>query len=993
MGGAASASVFDFKYQKERSELRKALILSFIGNPAHQDVLSRIKAVRSTLIAHPELCATAAREAAHEFDYSPTSLEAAHIELDRLFTIYETNTILKSVQCRIGTVACPMGHYAPYFGDPSSHPASMGKKKAKIKCNLCGKSCTAGHNCSYCEYNLCLPCSTIYCCNGHSLKLWTHPESQHACVVCLKVPITAGYRCTVCDDYDICDLCTAKPGRATVQQIILNRMTDYLSYMETHQSESATAMKTLAEHRRKMATNAYATTLELYLFSESLHAVKDICVREVFVTRTTKEVLRLRSILSYGSKYSATAMQESLKEGNFTAEEITRLRILLEWSEREKSVVVRSQHVVACPLGHAAHHFTGRPLQYLRRDAALNLAQKKSGKKNLAICKVCDRVCAPEGFHCDFCEYDLCTTCSVIYCTQGHAMHMWTVPEASQACCVLCDATNLQSGYHCNICQEDVCDWSTSREGRGDIRVVWEKEMNELIAFMKANKRLSGVAQFYNWRHSNYIVSLGLLCEYVRELRTAKRTAEAQIKQKPIIDKMKEYRAELAKDVAYSATAVRETAKPEHYIFPTKKKALAEATRLQNILQHGYMLAAPERRLQAGIACPLGHAMSPLDSDTAHQPYPPLPTPARILAARAASQRQAASSSAAVPGSLREAVQQQKSSAAELDSPGATPARYASSKERQDMEAALGIAEGSDAPANSDEAFAQQILQKEVHIIFEEKQDGGAEGVVQSSRKSARKRSGSGDWDAQSNEDESVLTENSDERKAGVKASSIPEKALSAEPKVAGDRSVHTEATESLAADLSVALSDVFSEDEESRLRNQHLNRMCRVCATDHLPGGHFCPLCEYDLCADCSVVYCRLGHPLKIWTFPEATTLCCDMCKKAPISSGYRCVTCDVDVCDLCTTQDSRNAFMLWPRRELKRILALLEDLRSDSEIARRYLEEQAALPPPKLHSMSVLCKKLKEVEAIKLHVDEEIKLRRLRLRAKQYGVRGNDM
>ncbi len=191
----------------------------------------------------------------------------------------------------------------------------------------------------------------------------------------------------------------------------------------------------------------------------------------------------------------------------------------------------------------------------------------------------------------------------------------------------------------------------------------------------------------------------------------------------------------------------------------------------------------------------------------------------------------------------------------------------------------------------------------------------------------------------------------------------------------------------------SLALSDVFSEEEETRFIRMRLPRLCRVCATDELQEGHYCPLCEYDLCADCSVVYCRLGHPLKIWTFPEATTLCCDMCKMAPIQAGYRCVTCDIDVCDMCTTQDSRNAFMLWPRRELGRVLGLIEDLKQDSEIAMSYLREQEGLPKQRLDSMSLLCKKLKEVEAIKAHVDEEIKLRKMRLRAKHYGLRGTDL
>ena len=999
MGGAASSSVFDFKYQKERSDLRKALIQSFVGDPANQDVLSRIKAVRSILIEHQELCATAAREAAYEFKHEPTSLDAAHSELDRLFTIYETNTILKSVQCRIGNTACPMGHYSPYFGDPSAHPTSVGKKKPKIKCNICDKKCQAGHNCSYCNYNMCLPCSTIYCCNGHAMKLWTHPESQHSCVVCHKMPISAGYRCTICEDYDICDLCTAKPGRKVVQQVILDRMDGYLNYMDTHQSESATAAKTLSEHRRKMATNAYPTTLDLYIFSESLHVVKDICQHEVFITRTTKEVLRLRSVLSYGAKYSATAMRESLKEGDFTAEEIRRLRILVEWSDREKSVAVRSQHVVACPLGHAAHHFTGRPLQYLRRDAELSMTMQKRTGRNVAICKVCDRVCTPEGFHCDFCEYDLCTTCSVIYCTQGHAMHMWTVPEASEVCCTLCDARNLQSGYHCNICQEDVCDWSTSREGRGDIRVVWEKEMQELVAFMKANKRLSGVAQFYNWRHANYIVSIGLLCEYVRELRTAKISAERQVAQKPIIDKIKEFRSEIAKDIAFSAMAVRETAKPEHYIFSTKKKAAAEATRLQNLLQQGYLLASAEKRSQAGIACPLGHAMSPLDSSMALQPYPPIPNPAVGMVARTVSENSAVGSTKSPISPLRELMQKDSNGKTDQDE------KYASSKEMIDTVALLGSSDYTSMSIKRDGKFEQQLLERDVSISFQDRESGDESPIKTLTGRPplSHRISSLGEGVAEEAEevslaDGSVLTEQSLEFDTEPKTTSATARqtrsAFGQHEVVAGDMSIQTGVSSSLAGDLSLALSDVYSEDEETRLRNQRMPRLCRVCGADELHAGHFCPLCEYDLCCDCSVVYCRLGHPLKIWTFPEASTLSCDMCKKAPIHAGYRCLTCDVDVCDMCTTQDARNAFMLWPRRELKRVMSLLQELREDSEIARRYLEEQEALAPQhRLSSMSLLCKKLKEVETIKMHVDEEIRLRKLRLRAKQYGLRGMDM
>jgi hypothetical protein len=1104
MGGGVSSSVFDFKYQKERSELRKALILSFVGDPANQDVLARIAAVRSIIIQNPHLCATAAREAATTFECSPTSLDAANNELDRLFTIYETGTILKSVQCRISNVACPIGHYAPYFGDPLSHPlGGTKKKKNKILCNVCDKACQSGHNCSYCEYTMCVPCSPIYCSYGHACKLWTHPEAQHVCAICKKQPITSGYHCPVCEDYDICDMCTAKPGRKFVQDIILDRMKEYVDYMKNHLTESETAAKTYAEHKRKLATNEYATTLELYEFSVSLHAIKDICLQEVFMTRTIKEVNRLRKLLSYGKKHSVTAMRESLKEGDYTNEEIMRLRILVDWSEREKSQAVRMQHIVACPLGHAAHHFTGRPLQYLRRDANLTTAQKASQGKNLAICKVCDRVAAPEGFHCDFCEYDLCVTCSVIYCRQGHAMTMWTLPEAREVDCVLCDRVDLSSGYHCSICNEDVCDMSTSREGRGDIRKSWEKEMNEIMVYMKANKRLSGVAQFYNWRHANYIVSIGLLCEYVRELRTAKKSAENQVEQKPIIDKIKEFRAEIARDVAYSAMAVRETARPEHYIYRTKKKAAEEATRLMGILQFGYMLQTIERRCLCGIACPLGHGMSPLDSDTLSKPYPPLPTTsaASSAKAKALSAKSGKSGKSGKLGGAMEAIGENMMDTASMQSGKSMRStkvmnmlqaepqpllvqlvrgqREGEEEEEEEEEGDRREVEGErrmtqheqeqeqdrgmlllgdiplepegSAALSGDTDFAHKLLVKDSEIIFQDSQEIAAAPAKkrhqhqhQHHHPNSSARLGAGEGSSGLSigfaDDGSVLTENTGDygershvpraaggvlgnsgtsrRNEGVDAGvSAPqsrksEGAAQSANKGEGalvlrkadadrdrdrDRDADADARSfdesSVDPDMSVAVSEAFTEDEETRLMLLRLPRLCRVCGAEDLVGGHFCPLCEYDLCAACSTVYCRMGHPLKIWTYPEATTLCCDMCKKAPIQSGYRCLVCEIDVCDMCTTKDSRNAFMLWPRRELTRIMALLQECRDDSEIAASYLAEQEEQPQQKLDSMSILCKKLKEAEQIKVHVDEEIRLRKLKLRAKHYGIRGSDM
>ena len=47
------------------------------------------------------------------------------------------------------------------------------------------------------------------------------------------------------------------------------------------------------------------------------------------------------------------------------------------------------------------------------------------------------------SYHCDFCEYDMCATCSVVYCAEAHPTTMWTVPDACEISCNRCGAENL----------------------------------------------------------------------------------------------------------------------------------------------------------------------------------------------------------------------------------------------------------------------------------------------------------------------------------------------------------------------------------------------------------------------------------------------------------------------------------------------------------------------------------------------------------------------
>eukprot|EP01031_Cornospumella_fuschlensis_P030021 gene30021-36258_t len=110
-----AVSIFDSRYQRERAELRKALMDSFRNNPKHYDINEKIQIIRKLLTENSHICATADREGANAEEYVPTNIQAAFHELDRLIAIYETHTILRSAACRIGPVACPLGHYAGYM--------------------------------------------------------------------------------------------------------------------------------------------------------------------------------------------------------------------------------------------------------------------------------------------------------------------------------------------------------------------------------------------------------------------------------------------------------------------------------------------------------------------------------------------------------------------------------------------------------------------------------------------------------------------------------------------------------------------------------------------------------------------------------------------------------------------------------------------------------------------------------------------------------------
>lgn len=1053
--GGSNGVVYEFSYQHERSQVRAALIKKFEEDPHSQDVMGKIKVLRALLIEAPHINMTAAQEESKGFDVETgvTSLPAAFNELDRLFTLYETSTILRSVQCRMGNVACPLGHYASYFDDFKV----LAEGKKVVECNICGKKPNDGYHCSYCFYSLCVPCSVVYCSHGHACKLWTHAESQHSCIICHKQPVTSGYRCLVCEDYDVCDYCTWKDGRKVVQDTILARAQHYLDYIDSHQDESETAVRTIKTHKQKMAENSYATLLEVYQFGEALHELKDIVKAEVIQTRITRAIIKLRAELVIGKEFSKIAHEESLVVDNYTKEELQRLTIIHDRHCYLRSIAMRSQCPWACPLGHAYEVYSDAPPQYYRerlferqlaahakqladeeaqreaeaqsrkiqrraaeerrkkqqnslankvtslfrsqktnnqrsdaeksdedgneddevdldeeekkdeesskeaeekrnKDAVVSALRFPSNndkrgddskdkkkttdtKKNttdaaaltwqkdtripryrqkapdftsvVVHCSVCGRLAQPSGYHCDYCEYDVCDTCAVVFDHEGHPMVLWTEPDALDERCFLCHATGLTRGYHCAICTVNLCDLCTTKSGRARIRTDWEAEMNRLIAFMQENKRLSDVAMYYQWRFANHIVSIGRLVEYVHELRTAKHHAELQIAQKPIIDKIKTLRRELAGYMPLCAVAVREVERQETFVFPNKAAANAELRRLAEILRSMYLLQAAEARLAAGIACPLGHAMDVIAYNEG------------------------------------------------LEDDEAEEEETTKAKEKDMAEEAKNVVDSGSAHNSSSRASASAS-------VF--------------------------------NKDQALLTPLKESRQALinlVQDTMLPPSSSS--PPQQPSSSTSTALVLSPPDQVSPPKAPTVTSGRYIHARH---NRSCRVCASTSLwtcapqPVGHRCRVCEYDLCGDCSTIFCRAGHPLKIWTMPEAVTLHCDMCKLQPLTSGYRCTTCNIDICDGCTSRDARNAFLLWPRREFHAVVAQITSLAQESPRAQAYLDAlHQETDKSYLETMSKLCRKLAEVTALKTELENELKEKVKAKRIKGFAVLAREM
>lgn len=131
--------------------------------------------------------------------------------------------------------------------------------------------------------------------------------------------------------------------------------------------------------------------------------------------RITCEIRRLKDIIiddkHQGIEHSATAYreymfdqdpkwQENMLIYDFCVEECERLQKIVDKSTLDRSELRRGLSTILCPLAHAAMYYIGMPPQYQNRGDTMS-----------PFCKICTRL-AYEGYHCDLCEYDLCTICS-----------------------------------------------------------------------------------------------------------------------------------------------------------------------------------------------------------------------------------------------------------------------------------------------------------------------------------------------------------------------------------------------------------------------------------------------------------------------------------------------------------------------------------------------------------------------------------------------------
>jgi hypothetical protein len=802
---------------------------------------------------------------------------------------------------------------------------------------------------------------------GHPMHLWTHAEAVHSCTVCGKDPIQSGYRCHVCNT-NTCDACTDRAGRIFVQKKIRDDIQAFVEYFVDHAVESEVARDTLESHDRDAIENPYPTILDLMSKRVLYARLKQVAAAQVILYKIIKEIERLRAQISEHAWLSAPARRERERTGNFVQAEIDRLNAWIDIREIARSPPERAKAFVCCPLGHCASPYLGCPNTYLNRnkiaekrrllsikelaedeedtdsdsdwsnpeeeneiensedgsaevdndnrgllalheadeidtmtssyvdcsendtrDSSVNL--KPAERVNLINpppCRVCYRK-SSAGYHCEYCEYDLCGTCGEIYCTVGHRMAIWNAgydPNSATAeynddiGSIKDDNSSLlsenRSVSNFNLLEhvKNITDNNEARTGRLLLvdRVSGLHDQGSVgssTMLSSSHKGRSVHTEVSCAICEKPDITSGYRCAecaesnpskaYICDLCTA---AEGRKKLRQRWDE------ELDDIIAFMKHEKNFSDIARH--FSWQNKAVIVSIRL--LVEHVRMMREEQRKVRLQVKSKSGiDELKRMKAElTVHES---LCVVARIEASLE-------------PDYVFETKKDLKMELRRQRDLQLMSNRLKSIEQRLEHKFACPLGHGCvPIPGNA-------------HLPFLT-----AEAAAFRRKMYGRTRLDAGDQDNKTSGDDNAI-------KLG-------------EPTEAG----MNPGNYSGVAPVDV---DAFAADP--------LTLNCAVCQCSDLHGGRFCLYCDYAVCSTCSVVYCRRGHPCKIWTMPEAQSMRCDVCQ-ATITAGYRCMECNVDICDMCTKRETRITMQLFPMREALKILSYFDLVKDQSDIARTYV------------------------------------------------------
>lgn len=714
-----------------------------------------------------------------------------------------------------------------------------------------------------------------------------------------------------------------------------------------------------------------------------------------------------KSTLTYNSSTpsSSTALVTTSKKSNSNNDSIVILPSQTNGNKSKK----RKNNLDNFDQFNTIHLNNTSPLFYLLSQLPFPL---------IVTCSICQRVTS-SGHHCDFCQYDLCEVCTPISCAEGHQMTMWCEGE-SQEHCFLCssdpnsssykynsficssklfntDASSsftsskcptISSGYYCIKCDTHMCDMCTSIEGRNKIRANWEKELNELMRFIKSKQHDNNLARYYAWRNNYNIVSLINLINYIKELKIVKSQIILQLKNKLILEhlnllhnnivkynnKISNYSCLKSLDYYYNN---------KNLIFFNKKIIKQQFYELIKLNKLFFLYKNNTSiKFHNNIACPLNHFMLKINQKNyysiGHDDFFAKIDEFLMNKSRDFDyfnkdiQPKAEEKEEVIERKSRNKIvheQEMEKLRLEKEEKFKQEEEERKIKEEKELEYffynILPILKTKDKKskinASTTSKLNNSINNQEIKIqtdkeIQEEQiiNDEAKETIklIQQNHNGKLNNSSDSkdDVDREPTEEELKWRDKVIEERYMLPISprmkelnhiynietnftsnyqsrveELPKHFASFPPTLRKEPLCNV-------CGIGVFKSAEMEKKEEQFNLDSSFNQSNLIIDQDSLSFYH-CALCNYNLCGDCSIVYCQYGHSCKIWSHPEAYCLICNSCKQNSITSGYSCQTCCINLCNYCTTKDSRDSMMLIVKSQLVKLLYSIKIIASNNE------------------------------------------------------------